>query len=275
MIKVGLMGGVGNILFQFARALSLRKRGYDVELFHVLPRNRFAHSLLGWTLHDLWIDINLLASELDLAIGSTITVDHFQALSIFVKKRLSTNSPFDRDIALVSDVHSTPDIGYFQSPKKIDGSAIMELLRALENLIFVADAEPSQNSVLVIHLRGGDFSTELRLGKEFIKRMVTQFNNIESIVVVGNDDKFVEEISLKSTVELERKSGSAVQDFTTLARATNLIPSNSTFCFWAAAYAASTHTQHLAPPADSIFHQFPEIFTQNVDVTIKKEFPQH
>ena len=67
IIKVFLMGGIGNQLFQINRALSLQLEGRKVLIVHLGIYKRFINLIIGHTTHENWIDVNHLTNKLNLA----------------------------------------------------------------------------------------------------------------------------------------------------------------------------------------------------------------
>ena len=240
-----LMGGVGNRLFQIARAYDLKQAGCDVITVDVerLPElNYLAGRWLGWTRHKLWIDIDKLTASLGLAHGS---LPAFSRPALYVElarsrllgQRNRFNLPLAKDRRRIQ-------IGYFQAHDCTTNQGMDAVGNAVRHLLPV-DNHKSWNAV--IHVRGGDFAAEDRLSQEMIQTFQGQVDG--NCVCVTNDAPYV--LSMFPALAFAPSAGPA-DDFMTICRAGLIMASNSTFCFWASLIAVRCFNSTLwNRPADS------------------------
>lgn len=247
MRVVVLMGGVGNRLFQIARAWDLKTAGHDPVLLpiEVLPEIDFlASKVLGWTRQQQWIDLDALANALGLGMSrrklpmAARLAIHTELLRLRLprgKARLNLTAEIDNRKA---------QIGYFQGPGCLSAASIAAVSDAIAAMLPLADL-PAHSAV--VHVRGGDFAQEDRLSAV----AVTEFEAATSGDCVGitNDPTFVK--ANFPSLDLAPSTG-ALDDFLKLCKAAQIMPSNSTFCFWACTIA----TRHMGAklwvrPADA------------------------
>jgi hypothetical protein len=263
MIKVGLMGGVGNMLFQLARGASLAEFGHEVSFFHVVPRSRLIYRGLGWTFQPHWLDMRALAACLGMVISTNSPLDHLRMGSIFLGRRARCSEyAFDRSLDRVLARPSPLDVGYFQSPKHVNNTGLSRVLDAL-----VEHCGPiSRRPVVTLHLRGADLPNHERMTIDDIAAVLKVIPVELPVRVVSNDQAYVAKLAAANLRPLELLNGTPFSDFCSLAASEHLILSNSTFGFWAAALAnASEHCSiHVQP--GSLFTRFPELFPDMMDV---------
>ncbi len=242
------MGGVGNRLFQAARALDLKRRGFDpviVDVEELKELDYFARKILGWTQHPLWIDMVTLYDQLGLRrepIGHVLRLKLYSELlrARILGKRNRLNLPLEID-------NRTAQIGYFQSPGCITSESLNTVAEAVYRLLPIAN-QPAEQTVL--HLRAGDFAAEDRLSEDSVARFLEA--NGGSCFCVTNDPCYVRRTYPTLVLPL---SGGPVDDFITLCRAKLIMPSNSTFCFWACVIAVRKFGALLwKQPSDPYWH---------------------
>lgn len=255
-----LMGGVGNRLFQIARAWDLKLSGYDVKVVSIemLPVINFlVRRLLYWTQHHQWIDIGMLCSTLGiskrkLSLLARCAV-YVELLRLFVpggRARMNLKGSLDSRI-----VH----VGYFQEWECISAYSVAAVSDALVKVLPLS-THPSHESVL--HIRGGDFSLKDRVSAADVFEFYNAANG--NCLVVSNDVVYV--TTKFPTLKFERSS-CALHDFLTICKAKKIMPSNSTFCFWACTVAIRLNKAKLwFRPADpywdilgsEVWNGFPE-----------------
>ena len=248
---VPLIGGIGNRLFQIARAWDLKQAGHDPILVPVeaLPEIDFlAARLLGWTRHQLWIDTTAVAAALGLQ-RRAITPDGRLALyAELVQSRLPGQR--DRFHLPLSEDRRRVQLGYFQRTGCISVESVAAVSRVVADLLPLSQHPRYQ---AVIHVRGGDFALEDRLSAESVAAF--QHHAGEPCVGVTNDPAYVKQSF--PALRLAPSTGPA-DDFMTLCNAGLIMPSNSTFCFWACAVAVQTN-------GATLWKQPPDVYWRLLD----------
>jgi hypothetical protein len=231
---VPLIGGIGNRLFQIARAWDLKQAGHDAMLAPVeaLPEIDFlAAKLLGWTRHPLWIDTAAVAAALGLQRSDISPAARLAVYAELVQSRLPGQR--DRFHLPQSEDHRRVQLGYFQRTGCVSVESVAAVSRVVADLLPLS-RHPRYPAV--IHVRGGDFAVEDRLSAESVAAF--QHYACEPCVGVTNDPIYVQQNF--PALRLAPSTGPA-DDFMTLCNAGLIMPSNSTFCFWACAVAVQTN----------------------------------
>jgi hypothetical protein len=261
MIKVLLMGGLGNQFFQIARAIELIDRSFDVELVFISQRFDSFYRLTGHTKHDQWIDVNNLASSLKLNCRS-ISLSEFLFLGIkFFLKKLGLVSSFNIELDSLckykKNNSSMLDVGYFQSIKHVSLNSVNKVAYGLIDLLQTDEIPTKEFSVF--HIRGGDFinrDSEYIVSIDDVKNAINSIKNqTNRIFVATNDNSFSNKIFRTLDVDFEISKLSPKNDFITIATAKSVFVSNSSFAFWAAlcaklAYRSTIFSLNSWPYAD-------------------------
>ncbi|OYU15650.1 MAG: hypothetical protein CFE37_04830 [Alphaproteobacteria bacterium PA4] len=227
---VPLIGGIGNRLFQIARAWDLKQAGHEPLLVPIeaLPEiDYLAARLLGWTRHDLWIDTARIAAALGLKFGRITPAGRLAVYAELVQSRLPGQG--DRFNLPLPDDRRRVQLGYFQRSGCITAESVAAVSRAAADLLPLS-THPQRPAV--IHVRGGDFALEDRLSAENVAAF--QQHAGEACIGITNDPAYVQRHF--PTLRLAAATG-PVDDFMTLCNAQLIMPSNSTFCFWGCAIA--------------------------------------
>jgi hypothetical protein len=248
-VRVGLEGGIGNLLFQFSAAITLQDRyGYDIS---------FAEATHG------------LTTRLETYIGEFDFFDSEDSFGDQKTTRTRANSDFvDRAIQLSQKVRidrlttkwagdfepcTAPYSkrvrtlkGYFQHPSWYQDS----LKYVLDRLDTKRRLNPISvpKNLTAIHLRRSDY---VRLGWDlpmsyYNKAIELDEKISKGPVAVFSDDQMVSNLyedflSRSGLTIFNYKSfsnASALNDFFTIASAQRIIMSNSTFSWWAASLAS-------------------------------------
>jgi hypothetical protein len=238
--NVFLMGGVGNQLFQIARACSHRENGYEVCILQLSRNKKSIYRLIGFTHHDDWIDIDRVLHKLAF---KTKEVSYSQML--FVLRKLGVNRYFDTKIDEAPNSYKKfIDVGYYQSKEHLTSNSVKEVGNALIDLLGISSDK--DNAGIVLHIRGGDFFEADRLKDYDVERVKDLARRRKlKIHVVTNDKKFALEICGSSENIFVIDSSSARDDFIFLGRSNVLFLSNSTFAFWAATVASISNDAEL------------------------------
>lgn len=243
--RVLLMGGVGNRLFQLARATDLLDRGYhttvmDIEDFGFL--NFLAYRILRWTNHSAWVDIDGLCDELGIQKRKPNISDHFWfSIELFCLRFLGQRQKYNTPLETDSRTHQ---VGYFQALNSISGRSVFRIAEGVKKLLEIKDL---QTKSAVVHIRAGDFSKADRISPDLVHNYFDTY--ADNCVCVTNDRGYVKD---KFPFLKLSASNSPADDFREIAVARSVLPSNSTFCFWGCAIAVKLLGANLhAFPADS------------------------
>lgn len=247
-----LMGGVGNRLFQVARAKDLLDLGHSVNAVDIedLKLLSFiAYRLLGWSKHGSWLHINELCTELGVKRTKPKLKDRIRfGIELFKMRVLGQKQHYN---SRLSTDGRTYQIGYFQNMASVSQKSISVLAGALKELLGISS---SRDELAVVHIRGGDFANADRLDPMLVKSFFNAM--MGNCICVTNDAEYVKQnySFLKLSV-----SGSVSDDFSKIATAQTIMPSNSTFCFWACAIAVKIHHSQLYRiPEDSYWQHLSE-----------------
>ena len=240
IVKIYLVGGLGNNLFQIFYASLLKKNGYQVILFDNLLYSSFFTKIMGWTIHDS--ELHHFNIEFDIKKNPIIyfIMDFFRLFisRIILKPFLGANysSDFNDNLDLFSDPFKLQS-GYFQEHKylKID-----ELKEFAKSCSIKNDTKSKENNEekAAIHIRGGDKS-ETNFIFTFYNKCIVNLKNKKSFIYT-NDKIFAK--SILENIKKDNKdfifsnNNKAIEDFISIAKSSEIICADSTFSFWAAIY---------------------------------------
>lgn len=239
-----LFGGTGNRLFQIARAWDLKNVGQCPQVLDIeeVPEILWLlNNALGWVRHPAWLNTTDLCKFMGLerakpSLRNRVKIYTACMRLLFSNRREKLNISRQKD-------HRSVQIGYFQAHDCISEESVSATVTTISNMLnLTRSIEPEA----VVHIRGGDFALKDRLSSD----EVVQFMKFQSeAICVTNDIKYVKRHypDLKVSSSLD-----ASADFTIIAKATYILPSNSTFCFWACAVATLNNNAKISsrPSAD-------------------------
>ena len=247
------MGGGGNQLFQLARAWSLKNKGIDCCLLHFGKATPFAYKVAGLTLHRDWLETNLLATKMGVTLQPCNFKDALRITLVFFTRKFFRSflkNIFDLELEDAVRFYREGrnfqyDIGYFQSPSHLAPGAIEAVADALvrhQNIGINPDAEKE----LTVHLRGGDFEPHERHGDGTVRIIneIAQTHGLKTKIIT-NDKAFFEQLQSLGLDGSLPSTTSARDDFCYLGGSKNLVLSNSTFSFWAAACSVSIQQPNI------------------------------
>jgi hypothetical protein len=182
------LGGLGNKLFQIARAHDLTENGFDVEVICLEGKLLSLYKLTGHMVHGDWLDISTLLRHLGLGSRRVKASEFFVLAMIFLFRKLGGNTGFNQylsDFIKGQSIFrfSNLDVGYFQSSKHVTPEAIQLITENLINSLLRNDKASGR---LAVHLRGGDFKSSTRLQASDIDRVSTLCREQSLRCFVGN-----------------------------------------------------------------------------------------
>lgn len=224
MKKVLLMGGVGNRLFQVARAASLQHLGAEVEVIHIDKYSNLLNYFWKWTIHEDWVDIESLCKQLNITSRSASFWEILILVILKYKKKNGVN--FDIPLGTATDLEF--DVGYFQDKELTNTDGMSQVINGLLKILKL-----EQTGFAVCHLRGTDFNLEDRLQEDILSDIDTDL----PLYVVTDDSALFDKQR-----RVERYAGvGPMEDFCFLASAKLLCIGKSSFAFWAACCALESH----------------------------------
>lgn len=235
--KVLLMGGLGNQLFQIARAIELRDRSFYVQLVYIGEKLDWLYRLGGHTKHDSWLDVDVLADSLGLKYRSISLLELLYLGLKFIGRKLGLMNAFDEVLESKLDAKSLSlnswDVGYFQSIRHVSVASVNKVSLVLARILKIT--ESPANDIVAFHIRGGDFSVSDRVTVDDVQSAVkATYSGSSRIFVATNDVRFSSEIFQSLGVDFEISMLSPRDDFVAIATAKSVFVSNSSFGFWAA-----------------------------------------
>ena len=243
-IKVFLMGGIGNQLFQINRALSIKLSGKNVEIINLGIFRKLINFIINHSTHKNWIDIDLLCNDLDLRIRQINFYDLLILSYLYILKKFNKFSNFD--IALVARLDSKKkyDIGYFQTKNHFNSISLNIIIENLIKILKLKKLNTSNNKTAALHVRGGDFMKEINnviikkkpnliLIQKYIEDLVKR--KINYLIITGD-----KEIFKKLDIQIDKDNfyfNDEKSDFIKLTNCNLMFVSQSSYCFWAYAIA--------------------------------------
>jgi hypothetical protein len=232
---ITIFGGLGNQLFQLSAAIILSKdrkvnlvspfswaKGNHKDEYHLFLENlsglRFCSNPLVRLISS--VTIFLPSRCLDLWALLSLNVKHEPFSSEYWRAGGPTGASFS--------FHT----GYFQSDYLVDSSGLAKQLVRAFDLI-----EGSSSSVVVMHVRGGDYIPAKRLfgllNQEYYRNCLANISGSDGVLVITNDLIYSAELMLGIEVEFS-SNNSVLDDFRLALDSKIFIGGNSTFSWWIA-----------------------------------------
>jgi hypothetical protein len=266
--KIFLMGGVGNQLFQIARAYQYSLDGKNPCLLHLGKKKNLIYKLINFTNHDIWLNIEELSSSLDVTYREINNYDVFRLFIIFLKKKLGLDSYFDKEyFDLKGNILNTNlskiDVGYFQTLNHVSKES---LLTVADKTVQVLDINNEvEVSDFAVHIRGEKFQGARKETPSKLQPIdglqISQYCKKEDLSyrIVTNDPDYVASIFPDFNEKSIYKGKSALDDFIFLLSSKNLFISNSTFTVWAALCSEHKNIESIFAPKDFLFEELFEV----------------
>lgn len=233
-IKIFLMGGMGNNLFQFSRALELHKNNYDVEIIYLSKRYLFLFGIIGHTVRQDFFKIGKVLKSLDLASREANLLDLAHLGLTFLKRKIGLSSYFNLSLEDLKKVKKKDflDVGYFQSKEHISLESINLVSKSLIK-IFKIKKKLNDNE-FVLHFRATDSDSKNRPSQKDLESLIHECVKQNKVIKVATDDR-------KKTIYVFQEfnqnisfiSDDSIDDFKYLAASKNIFLSNSSYAFWA------------------------------------------
>ena len=232
--QVFMMGGVGNQLFQIARAVSLDDLGHACELISLRGGSHDAlFRLIGFTKHHAWLDLDRVAMDLEVVKRDANWTEILRLALIYIRRRLGWSAPFNR---LLPDNHrpfgSGIDVGYFLTAEQITENALRKVGRSLISQLNLSELKSEYR--LGIHVRGLDSSRPV-VTKDSSQLLVRfAMENALPVYVCSDDITLCRRLFDDNDLKIQFSQKDAVDDFRDLVCSEFLCISDSTFGFWVA-----------------------------------------
>ena len=225
---LALSGGLGNILFQCNLFHSGREviTGLSIEsdLIRRLRRLRGIHSPSPLRILDIIGQTNHLSQSHDLYDSAMLFISRIQS-----KPVAGYNWCEDFSIARTQQLKLLRSYGQFNVPISV---GFLDHLRSVLISNKSSLASIANNYDAVVHIRGGDYHSACRLSQRYYKEALASF---EHILICTNDKSYAASV-LPGHVRFVYSSDlglDEIADFSTMALASHLVASNSTFSWWA------------------------------------------
>lgn len=225
-MKILLMGGIGNRLFQISYALSVANENKDVTLITMpVYFEKFA-AFFGWSVHEEWLDLEAIYIKFNLKNRKAFLYELLIISFLYLLRKVFPNFSYEIKINNIERESYFLDyaVGYFQDISFHDIKALTVLVEELSNSF-----RSNLKEYPCLHIRGGDFDVNDRIDKDFLKKI--NFNS--HLKIVTNDIDYVDSIFTEMNFELISNINPA-DDFKILCNSNLLYVSNSTYSFWAA-----------------------------------------
>lgn len=240
IVKVFLMGGIGNQLFQINRALSLKLEGQRVEIIYLGKFKKLIRFIINHPSHPDWININKLCKNLKLDIREVNIFDLIKLTYFFMLKKFHLYKYFDISLDRQISIRNEYDIGYFQkiihSRPNCFNLIVISLIKQL-NLKKIKD---NNKKIIGFHIRTGDFlkdKNNLHINRKpnfdliiyYLKKFTKE--RIFFFVITNNKKQFINYFSLANKSIIH--STNELDDFKKLIGCNEMYVSQSTYSFWA------------------------------------------
>lgn len=273
---VYLSGGLGNQLFQIASGLRLNSKTLTVNISQI--RGRFElHEFLNHLTHkrDVQIDVETATpTRFFIAAHNYILRSTQWKKSVWLKRlpiyfasfvmglRSPTgSSKFVTDYSCIGKSQGRVEnnaqihvVGYFQT-QEVAKEIANELADYLDSILLETDKNSKQDSIAIVHVRRGDYSSEEKIGMLsllYFKRAIGDVADIHknlNVKLFSNGDVDLEDLVTSSKVQSAAlvDSDSALDLLNRMRDGRIFIISNSTLSWWAAYLCANPSKRILYP----------------------------
>ncbi len=244
MKHIWLLGGFGNVLFQYLMAQVLLEKGKQVKFVSTYTEpSVLTKTIMGLHIHKPLYDEIINKDDMK-RVGwvYAYTVTFLGKLSKILRKHFNwVGYYFNED--LIEEPKSKNIIGYFQSKYFLDKhkEQLVNLGKLLQETYAKTERLP-----IVVHYRKGD-SDWTRTAQEYDKKILEQLSQESEPILVVTDDKNKARENFKSLPNVYYSDAkSAIEDFSYMVSSQKLYLSSSTFSWWAA-HTLPKGTQIVAP----------------------------
>lgn len=226
-LTIYLSGGLGNNLFQMAHADFLEDK-YDITYNTFLQKQNWFTKILGWSIHPTdVVDVLLMNKNIE---DRLKIKDYVFLILVFLLSKLKVIDLYDTKKAPLF-------LGRTYSKCEVNVQVKDSFLVFLKNKMdvsFKADKISEQFCKNILHVRRGDFSSEIQLDFDYYKKAISKSKKT-SFILISNDSSVIEEFRLKfpSVIFINSLGKSQNDDFLIMSKADTLILSNSTYSYWA------------------------------------------
>lgn len=232
--KIFLKGGIGNNLFQYAQGIYLSNRGYEVTYNTFLTRQNPGTKFLGWSIHRDDLRGLVFSGEMleeALSPGDALFLTKEYLWSSLLRKRSVWDRANQAGSSSLRLVHCSVS-GPYMNPE-----VFQRLRHKIIESIVEQDPRPSmERSLVVAHYRAGDLPVDKRIGWAYYRECIEQLGaETGRVQWITDDPAALRRLTAGDRLDHQiASSSSAAADFLAMFRASTIICSNSTFCYWAA-----------------------------------------
>lgn len=227
-IKIFLIGGLGNNLFQLSYGENLKKEGFNVQYNTFLKEKNVFTSILGWTIHPSG-DLDSLLEDDEVSKNINL-IDFSYLLFVYLFKALNL---VDFQTSCKNKIFWGRGIGYWQKYVPLDIGFIKKVKKSmLDSVLHFSEFSKAEN---VLHVRRGDFQSADQLSIEYYRNALNRLKE-KKYTLVTDDKSIIDEFRnvFKNEFDFQLSTAKSLsQDLSIIANSNKLIMSNSTFCYWA------------------------------------------
>jgi hypothetical protein len=228
-LRIWLLGGFGNVLFQILVSKVVSKKGKDFKFVKTLTEKNIITSLIKWSIHQPLYE-KLISKDqfIKTSVLSAIFITSIGAISKIMKIRFN-NTTFYSDKIKFTKPYSKNIFGYFQDRFFLEQNK--KQLLELGHDLRIMYGSHSEN--IIVHYRSGDSGWAIKYNNYYSK--IRELLKKESFkVVIVTDSKKEAELFFYELNNFEVISNeNALDDFKILLSAKKLYCAPSTFSWWA------------------------------------------
>jgi hypothetical protein len=229
-IKIWLLGGFGNVLFQILVSKVVSKKGKDFKFVKTLTEKNIITTSIKWSIHQpLYNQLLQKDQFLKISMINAVYINLIATLSKTLKLRLRKATFYSKNIQF-KEPYSENIFGYFQEKHFLNTykKEVLELGEDLRELY----GEKTEN--IVVHYRKGDSGWAERNSGYYIKVRDLIRDEPSKVFVITDSPKDAEIFFLNLDHIQILNSKNALDDFKILLSAKKLYCAPSTFSWWAA-----------------------------------------
>jgi len=228
-IKIWLLGGFGNVLFQILVSKVVLKKGKDFKFVKTLTEKNIITTSINWSIHQSLFNQLLQKDQfLKISMINAVYINLIAILSKTLKLRLGKATFYSKN-SQFKEPYSENIFGYFQDRFFLEQNK-KQLLELGQDLRVMYGSH-SEN--IIVHYRSGDSGWAKKYNNYYSK--IRELLKKESFkVIIVTDSKKEAELFFYELNNFEVISNeNALDDFKILLSAKKLYCAPSTFSWWA------------------------------------------
>ena len=259
-LRIWLLGGFGNVLFQILVSKVLSKKGKDFKFVKMLTEKNIITTSIKWSIHQpLYNQLLQQDQFLKISMINAVYINLIATLSKTLKLRLRKATFYSKSIQF-KEAFSENIFGYFQDKYFLNTykKEVLELGEELRDLY----GEKTEN--IVVHYRKGDSGWAERNSEYYIKVRDLIRDEPSKVFVITDSPNDAEAFFLGLDHIEILSSKNAFDDFKILLSAKKLYCAPSTFSWWAA-HALDKNAKVIVP---KILNDLMGFYTNALNLTV-------